>query len=237
MKVAAVKNMDADNQKFMGLIAHEVRNPLMPLRNAAMALDRMAAGDSRTSWARAVIQRQVQIIADLVQTLVEISALPSHRMKRNPDTSLERACSAALATAVEQALQNDTHIVMTTPLPRARVAFQSPALERVIGILLGYATHQSAPGNAITCAVRLEGGAAIIEVSERDRGVSGSELASLFELHGTGRTAKGVPDSMHGVRLALYLAKQLTERYGGTLLCHSGGLGTGSTLELRVPLV
>ncbi len=226
--------MDANNQKFMGLIAHEVRNPLMPLRNAAMALDRMEVGDPRTIWARAVIQRQVQIIADLVQTLVEISALTGDRIKRHPETSLVRACSAALATAVEQALENDTHIVMTTPLPDARVAFQSRALERIIGILLGYAIHQSAPGNAITCAVRLEGRAAIIEVSERHRGVSGSELASLFELHGT---AKSVPDSMHGVRLTLYLAKQLTERYGGTLLCNSGGLGTGSTLELRVPLV
>ncbi len=233
MRVAAEVKQDAIDQQFMGLIAHEVRNPLMPIRNALMAIDCMEIGDPRTGWARAVIQRQVQVIADLVQTLVEISALTSRRVKRYPVTSLERACSAAFETVAGHAAQNGTQIVMTTPLPDAKVAFQTRPLKRVIAILLGYAIHQTAPGKAITCVVRLEGETAIIEVSEHHRGVSESELASLFELHGS---TTGVPDSMHGVRLTLYLAKRLAERHGGTLQGHSEGFGMGSTLELRVPL-
>jgi signal transduction histidine kinase len=234
VKAAAGVIEDVADRKLMGLIAHELRNPLMPLRDAGLALRCMAAGDPRTTRALAVIQRQVQVITNLVQTLVEISALNGHAVKANPNTSLERACLAALEAVTEQARQNDIHIDMTRPLPDASVAFESRTLERIIAILLGNAVSQTAPGGAITCAVRLVGKTAIIEVAEHNRGVSATELTSLFRLHGP---TTGVPDSMHGVRLALYLAKRLTERYGGILQCHSEGLGTGSTLELRVPLV
>ena len=82
--------------------------------------------------------------------------------------------------------------------------------------------------------MQLAGTAAIIQVSEHQRGVSEWELASLFELYGT---TTGMPDSMHADRLTLYLAKRLTEDHGGILQCQSKGLGTGSMFELQVPLV
>ncbi len=218
-------------RRLMALLAHELRNPLMPLRTATMALGHMDQSDPRLPWARAVIERQVKIIADLVQVLGEISTLSGQRLERNPHASLARACSAALTPARDYAAENNVRIAIDQPIPDATVRFQAPALERVIGILLRYAINRTAPGDEVTFAARIDAKAAMVIVREAHNGLSALEKASIFDLH----RGPNEPDTTHGVRLSLHLAARLTERYRARLRCHSEGLGRGSELELRIP--
>jgi signal transduction histidine kinase len=217
----------------MGLLAHEVRTPLAPLRNAAMALDRLHDGDPRIAWAHAVIRRQVDAIADLVQNFVEISALSSDHKQPSGKASLQGACRRALDDAYVLALQHDIRIIVAPPLRDTTVEFDAPTLERVVGIMISHAIKQSIPGGEIGLSTRLTTGAAVVEVREHDRGMTESECHSLFDLYDL---AFESPDSLHSVRVGLYLAKRLVERNGGVLHCCSSGLGRGSSLILHAPL-
>ena len=234
MSVAKALNEAAANEQFAALLAHELRNPLMPLRDAALALAHLDGNDPRNSSAHAIIQRQVQTIADVVQTIVEISTLAGDAVQADPLASLEQSVVDALEAARVRAALFDVRIVVTTQIPDVMVRFERLALERVMGIMLDYAIHQTRPASEMTCGVRLKTGAAVFEVTESARGLTDVERVSLFDLE---TMSHRVPDSIHGGRVALYLAKRLTGRYHGSLRCTSRGLGTGSKLALHIPLV
>ena len=227
---------EADRRKdeFLAMLAHELRNPLGPIRNAVEIL-RLSEERAVRERARQVIGRQVEHLARLVDDLLEVSRITHRKV-------LLRRRSVRLASVVESAIEvarpliDQHHQRLEVSLPK-----EDPLLEvdpvrmsQVIGNLLHNASKFTAPRGRIALEARLEPGVLEIAVSDDGMGISADILPHVFELFSQGD--RSLERSQGGLGIGLALVKRLVEMHGGNVRAHSEGPGRGSRFTLSLPL-
>ncbi len=227
---------DADRRKdeFLATLAHELRNPLAPIRQAALISKAPGATDAQKRWSHDVIDRQVQHMSLLLDDLLDISRVTRGTLAlRMQSTDLSTVIEAAVETA-RPTIDSKRHI-LTVDMPPEPIRFVADPLRvsQVLSNLLTNAAKYTDPEGQIHVTARCESDQVVIRVKDSGIGISATALPRVFnmfsQVHSTTDRSEG------GLGIGLALAQGLIELHGGTIEAHSAGLGCGSEFTVRLP--
>jgi PAS domain S-box-containing protein len=222
-------------ETFLALLAHELRNPLAPIRNAATIMQVKQIDDPDLAWSRDVIERQVRHLSRLVDDLLDISRIMTGKilLVREP-TSI----AAVLQQAVEasQPVLDARHhdLVVVVPEEPMPLHADSVRLTQVVVNLLNNAARYTPEGGHVRLSAWREGGDAVIRVRDSGIGIEAEFLPRVFDLFRQGDDPRGRAEG--GLGIGLTLVKSLAELHGGSVDAESEGEGRGSTFTVHLPL-
>ena len=233
-RAEALKDADRRKDEFLAMLAHELRNPLAPIRNGLEIL-RLTEGDPvAVARTRDMLRRQVEHLARLVDDLLDVSRITRGKVElRKQPVEL----GAALSRAVEgvRPLVDARHHKLTVVQPGRPVwAEADPArLTQVVGNLLTNAAKYSEEGGRIDLCLEEDGEWAVVRVRDTGLGIPPEMLPRVFDLFTqVGRTLDRADG---GLGIGLTLVRTLVELHGGTVQAHSDGVGKGSEFVVRLP--
>lgn len=229
--------VEADQRKdeFLAMLAHELRNPLAPLRNAVHLLQRPGLDPALIDRTGAMMGRQVQQLGRLVDDLLDLSRIARGKMQlRKERVDLRDAARRAADTS--RPLVEARRHQLTVSLPDAPVPLLAdPArLEQVLTNLLNNAARYTPEGGRIWLTAAAEGGEAVLRVRDTGIGIPPEMQSRIFGLFA--QAERPQERSQGGLGIGLALVKSLTEMHGGTVEAHSAGPGQGSEFVVRWPL-
>ncbi len=221
--------------EFLAMLAHELRNPLAPIRNAVtiMQLEPMASPTLRNC--RDVIDRQLAQVTRLVDDLLDVGRLTTGKIKLRKEPVRLADVVARSTETVRPVLEARRHtLTLQMPPGDVHVNGDPTRLSQVLQNLLINAARYTPDGGRITIVLREAGGLAEIEVRDTGRGISRENLDRIFQLFVQAEGGTSSP-AESGLGIGLTLARSLVEMHGGTLEASSPGLGQGSTFLVRLP--
>jgi signal transduction histidine kinase/CheY-like chemotaxis protein len=227
---------DADRRKdeFLATLAHELRNPLAPIRQAALISKAPTATDAQKRWSHDVIDRQVQHMSLLLDDLLDISRVTRGTLAlRMQSTELSSVIDTAVETA-RPTIDSKRH-VLSVDMPPEPIRFTVDPLRvaQVLSNLLTNAAKYTDPEGQIRLIARCESDDVVIRVADSGIGISAATLPRVFnmfsQVHSTTDRSEG------GLGIGLALAQGLIELHGGTIEAKSEGLGCGSEFTVRLP--
>ncbi len=235
-RAEALADTDRRKDEFLAMLAHELRNPLGAIANAAYILAQAESGAPVAGRAVAVIQRQIQHLVRLVDDLLDVSRITRGKVElRWEPVDLGDAVRHALETTrpLLEAKNHTLHIHLTgEPLP---LHADTTRLEQVVGNLVRNAAKYTDPGGQIEVTVMHQDGEAVLQVKDNGVGIAPDLLPRIFDLFTQGEQA--LDRAGAGLGIGLTLVRSLVELHGGHVVATSAGPGTGTTMEVRLPLV
>ena len=231
-----MKIAERTKNEFLAILAHELRNPLAPIRNAVQILHRDGTLAPESQWALSAIERQVRQMARLIDDLVDVARITSNRLElRKERVDLE----AVLRLAVETSgtLLRAGGQEFTTVLPEVSIHLDADPmrLAQAVSNLLDNAAKYTDHGGHIWLIAERGGGDAVITVRDTGVGIPRAMLPHVFEMFTQGEQTRA--RTLGGLGIGLTLVKRLIEMHGGTVGAESGGQGMGSTFVIRLPAV
>jgi two-component system, sensor histidine kinase len=230
----AMREADRRKDEFLATLAHELRNPLAPIRHAVKLLESTATDKQQQQWAREVIARQMQRMALMLDDLLEVSRITRGRLDLKPEVV---ALDSLVSTAVETArpLIDSKEHNLTTRLPAEPLHLRVDPLrlsQSISNLLTNAAKYTDARGN-ITLYVAEEGDSIIISVKDDGIGLAGDAIPNLFQMFS--QVDSAIDRAQGGLGIGLALVKGLIELHGGTVEIASAGIGHGSEFTIRLP--
>jgi signal transduction histidine kinase len=232
----ALETADRQKNEFLAMLAHELRNPLAPIRNAGEILSRTLPPNSPTHAAIATVKRQVTQLTRLVDDLLDVSRITQGRveLKREPlDLATVINHAVEMVESLFRERQHEVSIVSSYRSLHVN-GDMTRLVQSIVNILTNAAKYTDA-GGKITLRSRAEGPCALVEISDTGAGISPELLPRVFELFVQGD--RTLDRSLGGLGIGLSVARQLVEMHGGKLAAVSPGLGLGSTFTVRLPLI
>jgi signal transduction histidine kinase len=230
----ALKEADRRKDEFLAILAHELRNPLAPIRYAVEVMSRASADAAANAWSREVIERQVLHLTELVDDLLDISRITRGTINLNIERLEVSTIVGRAVEAIEPALvEHQQQLSVDCPPEPMFVEGDVTRLVQVLGNLLSNAVKYSKPGGRIEFDVRR--GERGVEFVVRDFGVGipAESLPRLFTLFS--RLPGGHPEAQAGLGVGLALVRRLVEMHGGSVSAHSDGANQGSEFVVRLP--
>jgi PAS domain S-box-containing protein len=236
-KEAEQRLLDADRRKdeFLATLAHELRNPLAPIRNGLYLLRMLDDDATAARQARAMMERQVEHLVRLVDDLLELSRITRGKvaLRREP-LDLGAVVLSAVETS-RPAIEAARHrLDISLPADPLSLDADFVRLAQVVANLLNNAAKYTDPGGHLSLAVRAEGGAAVVSVSDNGVGIAPEMLPGIFDMFSQG--TRTLDRAQGGLGIGLALSKNLVELHGGTLEARSEGAGRGAEFIVRLPL-
>lgn len=221
-------------QSFLAILAHELRNPLAPIRNAVDVIRLTPVTDHRIRHCAEIIGRQLQLLTRLVTDLMDVGRVTSGKLKVQPVPILYNDVMNTAIEAMRPALESASQkLEVTLPADPVFVNGDAARLEQVLSNLLSNATKYTARGGTVTVRVRAEAGNAITTVSDTGRGIAPEALDRIFNLF----AQEGDETGRSGLGIGLALARAVIEAHGGAIQASSAGEGHGSTFTILLPEV
>ncbi len=233
----ALRDADRRKDQFLATLAHELRNPLAPIRNAVELMDpRYHAAEDAVRDARMIARRQVEHLSRLVDDLLDVSRITHGKI------ALQIECvqvDAAVATAVEANqpfITKKQHTLHVNVPDKACMIYGDPIrVAQVISNLLSNAAKYTPEGGVLELDVSAADVSVTIRMRDNGIGIPSNELADVFNLFM--QSEDSLARSEGGLGIGLSLAKTLTELHGGTIEAFSAGLGMGSEFVVTLPMV
>jgi PAS domain S-box-containing protein len=230
----ALEDADRRKDEFLAMLAHELRNPLAPIRNAAHTLALLGTGDERVRWVSGLIERQVGLMTRLVDDLLDVSRITSGKI------TLQRATvpvGAVLAQAVEAARppaeSRGQRLEVDVPEDAGWVDGDPARLTQAVGNLLDNAIKYTDDGGRIWIRSRIEEDEVVIVVEDSGVGIDPELLPHVFDLFI--QADRSLERKQGGLGLGLTLVRRLVEMHGGRVEAASPGPGLGSAFTIRLP--
>jgi len=221
---------------FLAMLAHELRNPLTPISNAAHILDMLKLEDPRLSWAKEIIKRQVTHLTHLVDDLLDVSRIARGKITLKKERlDLVEVIKSVLETARDLILAKQQHLEVHLPEQPILLVADTVRLSQVLLNLLDNASKYSLEGGRIEVDVQPLGAEVEIQVRDNGTGIPAELLPSIFDLFQQG--TRNLDRSQGGLGIGLTLVKQLVEMHGGRVTASSPGAGQGSTFSIRLPTI
>jgi PAS domain S-box-containing protein len=232
----ALREADRRKDEFLAMLAHELRNPLAPVRNAVQILNLAGPKDPTLMKARATIERQVGHMARMLDDLLDISRITRGkiRLKLEPvdlTVVLRRAAEAAMPLVKARGHE----LTVTAPGTPVRLSADATRLEQVFVNLISNAAKYTPDGGTIRVTVDCRDGEVAVTVADTGIGISGELLPKVFDLFV--QAEQGSDRSQGGLGIGLTLVKTLTELHGGAVSVASDGPGQGAAFTVRLPQV
>ncbi len=222
--------------KFIAILAHELRNPLAPIRNAVNVIHCMGTIDPQLAWCRDVIDRQVTQMTHLLEDLLDVSRITRTKLtlRREP---LDLAAVVEQAIEIAQPFIEEAGQKLTVTLPPEVIMVNGDLtrLAQVISNLLINAAKYSHRGDGqIALSAERDADVATIRVKDNGIGIAAENMPHIFEMFGQVESA--LKRSQGGLGIGLALSKALIEMHDGSIRAYSEGTGSGSEFVLRMPI-
>ncbi len=230
----ALREADRKKDEFLAVLAHELRNPLAPLRNAVQIMRAPGASAGELEEARDIVERQVTQLVRLVDDLLDISRVSVGRMVLR-EAVLDLRAIADDALMISGPLLDEAQHAVRVDLPPEPLWVKGDPvrLAQVISNVLNNAARYTPRGGSVSLRVTHEGDDALVLVEDSGAGLDADMLERIFEPF----VQAGSSGSAGGLGIGLALAKRLVEMHGGTIKATSAGAGKGSCFVVRLPLV
>jgi len=225
---------DRRKDQFLAMLAHELRNPLAPIRNAVELMRQVETIDPAFQPSREMVERQVKHLARLVDDLLDVSRITQGSIRLRKE-------AVELGSVVERAIEATRPLIdsrahdLKVQLPTDQIHLEADPtrLEQILTNLLNNAAKYTMPGGQIRVTAALEGDEAVVRVRDNGIGVPPDVLDRVFEpfVQSEGSLAR----SEGGLGIGLTLVRSLVEMHGGTVEANSPGLGQGSEFVVRLP--
>jgi signal transduction histidine kinase len=229
-----LKELDRRKNEFLATLAHELRNPLAPLRNGLEVMHLASNDPAKIEKARGMMQRQLGVMVRLVDDLLDVSRVSRGKIElRLADMEL----SAALRSAVEasQPLMNERGHTLAARLPAERIVVNGDVarLAQVFSNLLNNAAKYTEPGGRIELDARFADGQVAVHVKDNGIGIPPEMHARVFEIFT--QVDRSLERAQGGLGIGLNIARRLVEMHGGTIEVFSEGERKGTEFTVRLP--
>jgi PAS domain S-box-containing protein len=231
----ALRAADRRKDEFLATLAHELRNPLAPIRHAAKISKSPDATEAQSKWAHDVIDRQVEHMARLLDDLLDVSRITSGRFElRKQSLVLQDDLIAAVET-VRPLIETRGHR-LTIELPSEPVHIDADPVRfaQIIANLLTNAAKYTDSGGVIAVRAGVEAQSVVVSVQDDGIGISPELLPRVFEMFSQSQSA--LERAEGGLGIGLSLVRGLVSLHGGSIEAKSRGLGQGSELVVTLPL-
>jgi signal transduction histidine kinase/DNA-binding response OmpR family regulator len=229
-----VQEADRRKNEFLAMLAHELRNPLAPIRSAVQILRLVGSTDPKVRWSQDVIDRQVQQMARLVDDLLDVSRITRGQITLQTEP-LDLSAIVSRALEISQPLLDQRRHELTVSLPREglRVEADPTRLAQVVANLLNNAAKFTPEGGRIGLSATREKDEVVLRVRDSGMGIPADMLASIFDLFT--QVDLSLDRSQGGLGIGLTLVRRLVELHKGTVQAFSAGPNQGSEFVVRLP--
>ena len=234
-QISQKKQAEADRRRnnFLATLAHELRNPLAPIRNGIQLLRRDENGSVRQLD---MMERQIQRLVRLVDDLLQIARIESgHIELRKQPVDLVKAVNLAIEESRHLFDDRKQKLSLFLPSDPVRVMADPVRLEQVAANLLTNAAKYTAPGGEIVVVVGHADDHAIITVRDNGIGIAPESMPQIFEMFFQANPS--LDRRAGGLGIGLSVAKRLVELHGGSIESYSEGLGRGSEFRVQLPIM
>jgi PAS domain S-box-containing protein len=234
--VRELREADRKKDDFIALLAHELRNPLAPLRSGLHVM-RMAAHDSAAvARARTIMERQLSHMVRLIDDLLDVSRISLNKLQlRRSRVTLAEIVANAVETARPVIDRAEHHLEVILPPEPVLLDADLTRLAQVLGNLLTNAGKFTPKRGHITLTAELQGDTVLVAVGDDGIGLRPESLNAIFDMFS--QVDHSVERSTGGLGIGLALVRGLTEMHGGSVRADSAGLGRGSRFSVRLPVV
>jgi len=235
---ARLEEASRRKDEFLAMLAHELRNPLAPIRNAVELIRLAAPAEAKVRWAADVTDRQVRQLTRLVDELLDVARISQGKVVLQTQ-SLDLVTVVTQAIDAQRDVLNKRHQTLALSLPDTPVNLNGDAtrLAQVVNNLLSNAIKYTPEGGAISVSVaHSQGGPgefAVLEVSDNGIGIDAELLPHVFELFEQGKRA--LDRTQGGLGVGLTLVQRLVQLHGGEVVASSAGTGLGSQFRVLLP--
>jgi PAS domain S-box-containing protein len=227
---------DRRKDEFLATLAHELRNPLAPIRNGLQVMRMASANPVVVEQARSMMERQLRQMVRLVDDLLDVSRINSGKLElKREQVSLAAVLNSAIETS--RPLIDQMGHELTVMLPKQSVVVEADLtrLAQVFLNLLNNAAKYSDQGGRIWLTAERQGSDVVVSVKDQGIGIAADQLSRLFEMFSQLRHS--LEKAQGGLGIGLTLVKRLVEMHGGSIAAKSDGPNKGSEFVVRLPVV
>jgi signal transduction histidine kinase len=230
----ALKEADRHKDEFLAMLAHELRNPLAPIRNAVQIMQRKTLEDPQLVWMREVIERQLACLTRLVDDLLDVSRITRGKINvaREP-LELGTLVSQAIETVQPLLTEKEHRLEIDVPDDAVSLEGDLTRLTQVVGNILANAAKYTDNGGHILLSGHRRGAWVEIRVRDTGIGIPPDELSRIFDLFT--QADRSDERARGGLGIGLALVRRLVELHGGSVVARSEGVGRGSEFVVRLP--
>lgn len=220
----------------LDMVAHELRNALMPIRLAAAQLGAVHGDEARLARLRVTIEQQLDLMSRLIGDLVDNARAGNGKLRLQCiDTDVADVLARAIAACRPSMVAREQHFVLDLPATPALRCYGDPLrLVQILGNLLDNASKYTPCGGKITMSVKKNNGHIAMTVSDNGIGIAAAGLVHIFEPFV--QTDEAVRFNDSGLGIGLSLVRDLVEAHGGRVVARSAGLGLGSQFTVVLPI-
>jgi PAS domain S-box-containing protein len=231
---AALREQDRRKNEFLAILAHELRNPLAPLRTGLQVL-RLSGDPAKLEEARGMMERQLGQMVRLIDDLLDISRISCNKLElRKAHIALTAVVENAVETARPLIDSKGQTLIVALPPGPIYLDADMTRLAQVFWNLLNNSAKYTDPGGRIELSAHTNGDAVVLTVRDTGIGIPAQALPGLFNLFS--QVGSSLDRSQGGLGIGLALVKGLVEMHGGTVAAHSDGVGRGSEFVVHLPL-
>ena len=231
----ALRDASRRKDEFLAMLAHELRNPLAPIRNALHVLERTDGKTPNAKRLHAMMARQVTHLVRLVDDLLEVSRITSGKIElRKQPVDLRMVIRQAIETS-QPFIEAERHQLIESLEAEPLILNGDPVrLTQIFANLLNNSAKYTPPGGRIEISTRREGGDAVVSVRDNGMGIKPDVLPRVFDLFTQSDRAQR--EAQGGIGVGLALARGLVDLHDGQICVHSEGEGHGCEFVVRLPL-
>ncbi len=234
--VNELKESDGRKDEFLATLAHELRNPLAPVRSAVQVLRLKGPDQPELRWSRDVIERQVDHLTRLIDDLMDVSRITRNKLElRKQRMELTQVIKGAIESSRPVIEQCGHELLLDLPSEPIYVDGDLVRLAQVFLNLLNNAAKYTERGGRIWLSASRQGDDVVVRVKDNGIGIPLQKLGRLFEMFF--QVDRTLERSQGGLGIGLSLVKRLVELHGGKVEAYSEGSGKGSEFIVRLPVI
>lgn len=235
-RAADLSEADHRKDEFLATLAHELRNPLAPIRTAVEVLRMKGPAIPELQWARDVIDRQMQVMTRLIDDLMDVSRINQGKIElQREQVELRKIVQGAVETSRPLIEEMGHELTVTLPPGPVILDVDLTRMAQVFMNLLNNAAKYTERAGRIDLRAELQGSDVVVSVKDTGIGLAAEKLPTLFEMFS--QVEGALSRAQGGLGIGLCLVKRLVEMHGGSVEAKSGGLGKGSEFVVRLPIV
>lgn len=232
---ADLSDMDRRKDEFLATLAHELRNPLAPIRSGLQFLQLSDISETEAEETRVMMERQLAQLVRLVDDLMDVSRIVTGKIELQvKSVELQEVLDSAVETSRALIEQMNHQITVSMPGKPIRLNADLTRLAQVFLNLINNAAKYSDPNGKISIVTKQESNQVIITVRDTGIGISKEHLPLIFEMFT--QADHSLERSRGGLGIGLSLVQRLVEMHGGTVEARSEGVGKGSEFAVRLPI-